>query len=44
MYCFEFNAIDTDGDYISFFVVDKLKYYPSRLMPIIYIFHSKKNL
>ena len=34
-YCFEFNAIGSDGDHVHLFVVAEPKYSPSKIMQII---------
>ncbi len=34
-YCFEFDAIDTDGDHVHLFVGAEPKYSPSKVMQII---------
>ena len=34
-YCFEFDAIGTDGDHVHIFVGAALRYAPSRIMQII---------
>jgi putative transposase len=34
-YCFEFDAIGTDGDHVHIFIGSEPKYAPSRVMQII---------
>jgi Transposase IS200 like. len=36
-YCFEFDAIGTDGDHVHIFVGSEPKYSPSKVMQIIVI-------
>jgi len=41
-YCFEFDAIGTDGDHVHIFVGSEPKYSPSKLMQIIKSIAAKK--
>ena len=41
-YCFEFDAIGTDGDHVHLFVGAEPKYSPSRVMQIIKSITARK--
>ena len=43
-YCFEFDAIGTDGDHVHLFVGSEPKYSPSRVMQIIKASQQEKSL